>query len=102
LTDLHIGNEVYTATIDKKNITLAQAAPAAHIDVNLSAQDYIKDLSNTTNIMLVGDTEGNQSMFGRLFNKKVLPKAVGINPDIQNRIDNYRQLLNSNNPEDIK
>lgn len=100
LTDLRIGNEVYTATIDKKSITLTQAAPAAHINVNLSEQDDIQELSNTTNIMLVGDTEGNQSMFGRLFNKKVLPKAVGVNPEIQGRIDKYRQLLNSNDPED--
>jgi hypothetical protein len=99
LTDLRIGDEVYTATIDKKNITLTQAAPAAHIDADLSKND-IQALSNTTNIMLVGDTEGNQSMFGRLFNKK-LTIAIGINPDIQGRIDKYRQLLNSNDPEDI-
>jgi hypothetical protein len=100
LTDLRIGDEVYTATIDKKNITLTQAAPAAHIDADLSKND-IQALSNTTNIMLVGDTEGKQSMFGRLFNKTVLPKAIVVNPDIQNRINKYRQLLNSNDPEGI-
>jgi hypothetical protein len=100
LTDLRIGDEVYTATIDKKSITLTQAAPAAHIDEDLSKKD-IQALSNTNHIALVGDTEGNQSMFGRLFNKKVLPKAIGINPDIQGRINKYRQLLNSNDPEDI-